>query len=96
MFKFNFFIKQYFTFLITLSLFALVTNSYAANNDDITFDDTPLDYALVLPDWFKLSFLEIKADIEEAKEQNKKGIIIYFGQKFCPYCKARLDRKSVV
>ena len=23
--------------------------------------------------------------------QNKKGLIIYFGQKFCPYCKAHIN-----
>lgn len=92
MFKSKLFIKQSLSSLIILSLFAFVTPGYAANGDDITFDDTPLDYALVLPDWFKLSFLELEADIEEAKEQNKKGIIIYFGQKFCPYCKAHLSK----
>lgn len=62
----------------------------ASNNNDIVFDDRPLDEPLVLPDWFKLSFLEIPEDIKEAKEQNKKGLIIYFGQKYCPYCKAHI------
>ena len=84
--------KQFLLLIVVLSLHAFSSNSYAVNSDDIIFDDKPLDYALVLPDWFKLSFLEIDADIKEAKEQNKKGLIIYFGQKFCPYCKAHLDK----
>jgi thioredoxin-related protein len=79
-------------FLIVLMMLCLTLNSYASTSDDITFDDKPLDYALILPDWFKLSFLELAADIKEVKEQNKKGLIIYFGQKFCPYCKAHLEK----
>lgn len=77
--------------LVSLFIFSLSIIGYAANNDDIVFDDRPLGDALVLPDWFKLSFLEIDSDITEAKEENKKGLIIYFGQKFCPYCKAHLE-----
>ncbi len=84
--------KQFLLLIVVLSLHGFSSNSYAVNSDDIIFDDKPLDYALVLPDWFKLSFLEIDADIKEAKEQNKKGLIIYFGQKFCPYCKAHLEK----
>jgi len=91
-FNANKFKKQLLTLLILLGLNSLFSiTSYAINNDPV-FDDKPLDYALVLPDWFKLSFLELEADIQEAKEQNKKGLIIYFGQKFCAYCKAHLER----
>ena len=77
--------------LFIFVMLSLTINAYASGNDAIKFDDRPLDEALILPDWFKLSFLEIAADIKEAKEQNKKGLIIYFGQKFCPYCKAHLE-----
>lgn len=77
---------------IALMLTCCITNiSFAASKADISFEDSPLDSPLLLPDWFKLSFLEIKDDITEAKESNKKGIIIYFGQKYCPYCKAHLS-----
>ena len=84
--------KQFLKLIIVLCISGLTITSYASNNDDITFDDRPLDDALILPDWFKLSFLELDADIKEAAEQNKKGLIIYFGQKFCPYCKAHLTK----
>ena len=77
-------------YFITLLFFSALTFNCYALSDDISFDDHPLDEPLILPDWFKLSFLEISTDIEEAKEQNKKGLIIYFGQKYCPYCKAHM------
>ena len=55
------------------------------------FDDTLLDEGVELPDWFKLSFLDIKEDIEEAKESGKKGLMLYFGMSKCPYCKALIE-----
>jgi len=78
--------------LILLLTLSCTFNAYSAIDEDINFSDRPLEEALTLPDWFKLSFLEIEDDIREAKEQNKKGLIIYFGQKFCPYCKAHLEK----
>lgn len=88
-------LKRSVNFLLPLALtLAFNMHSYAADQDveDVVFDDKPLEYALELPDWFKLSFLELETDIEEAKEQKKKGLIIYFGQKYCAYCKAHLER----
>lgn len=78
-------------FSVLLLAFSSISLCYATS-DAISFDDKPLEAPLVLPDWFKLSFLEIKDDINEARKQNKKGLIIYFGQKFCPYCKAHLEK----
>lgn len=62
------------------------------NPNDANFDDRPLKEDIVLPDWFKMSFLELKDDLSDARENKKKGLIIYFGQKRCPYCKALLER----
>ena len=85
--------KQLLLSLIVLGFSCLsINSSYAGIDNDLVFDDKPLDYALTLPDWFKLSFLELDTDIQEAKEDNKKGLIVYFGQKFCAYCKAHLER----
>lgn len=53
----------------------------------VVFDDAPLEDPLAFPDWFKLSFLDLREDIEEVKEAGKQGLIIYFGQKYCAYCK---------
>lgn len=55
------------------------------------FDDQPLDEPLSHPDWFKLSFLELQDDLDEAVAAGKRGLIIYFGQKYCAYCKELLQ-----
>ena len=55
------------------------------------FDDQPLAEPLEFPDWFKLSFLDLREDIREAGEAGKAGIIVYFGQKYCAYCKQFLE-----
>ncbi|KPJ93341.1 MAG: hypothetical protein AMJ55_08225, partial [Gammaproteobacteria bacterium SG8_15] len=47
----------------------------------IEFNDQPLELDLILPDWFKLSFLELQADLADAKEAGKWGILLYFGRK---------------
>lgn len=79
--------------LLTISLFygnKLLADESAA--EFIEFDDQPLEEELVLPDWFKLSFLELHNDLVDAKEAGKWGILIYFGRKDCPYCKAHLTK----
>ena len=60
-------------------------------SDFFEFNDEPLDTSLTLPDWFKLSFLDLSTDIADLKESNKRGLIVYFGQKDCAYCKAHLE-----
>ncbi|MDH5517636.1 MAG: thioredoxin fold domain-containing protein [Gammaproteobacteria bacterium] len=72
--------------LFFLSLFTLA--AFAA--EDI-FSDQTLTEKIILPDWFKLSFLDLQDDLDEAAANQKKGIIIYFGRKDCPYCKALLE-----
>ena len=42
------------------------------------------------PDWFKQSFLDIREDISEAAEQDKR-VLLYFYQDGCPYCKKLLE-----
>ena len=42
------------------------------------------------PKWFKQSFLDIREDIAEAAEQNKR-VVLYFYQDGCPYCKKLLE-----
>lgn len=57
-----------------------------SDNDSFKFDDTLLDEELVYPDWFKLSLGDLNDDIDEAREQGKFGIAVYYGQKRCAYC----------
>ena len=86
--------------LISFFVISITSNCYAISDDKLIFDDSPLKEALILPNWFKLSFLEISDEIKEAKERKKKGLIIYFGQKYCPYCKAHItnnwEQKDIV
>ncbi len=78
--------------LFWLVLFLALAPLASANVDtNDEFDDAPLADNLVLPDWFKVSFLDLQEDLDEALAAGKKGIIIYFGQKRCPYCKAHLE-----
>jgi len=58
------------------------------------FDDRPLEEPISLPSWFKLSFLELGEDLNEALQAGKRGLIVYFGQKYCAYCKALLSDLS--
>lgn len=78
---------------LMISLFyisSVVADESAA--DFIEFDDQPLAEELVLPDWFKLSFLELRNDLVDAKEAGKWGVLLYFGRKDCPYCKVHLNK----
>ena len=67
------------------------TTELAPDFGALAFDDTTLKEELYLPDWFKLSFLDLSDSLAEAREAGKQGIIIYFGRKDCPYCKAQLE-----
>ena len=77
--------------LVLLGLLLLVQGARAAQDGELSFDDRPLDEALTHPDWFKLSFLDLKEDLKEAESTGKRGVILYFGQKYCAYCKALLE-----
>ena len=60
------------------------------DDTQLEFNDLPLDDLLVHPGWFKTSFLDLQEDISEAAAAGKRGLIIYFGQKRCAYCKQLL------
>ena len=87
-----------FLFLVgTLVMLCCIARSaLAAAPDEVDdfplFDDQPLAEPLDFPDWFKLSFLNLPEDIEEAREAGKAGLIVYFGQKYCAYCKQFLEK----
>ncbi len=42
------------------------------------------------PAWFKISFLDLFEDIEEAADNNKR-LMVYYYQDGCPYCKKLLE-----
>jgi len=78
--------------LLVLSLFFFSYAFNASAVDDDVFSDEVLTSDITLPAWFKLSFLDLQDDLDEAISENKKGIIVYFGRKDCPYCKALLEK----
>jgi thioredoxin-related protein len=55
------------------------------------FDDFPLEELIQYPSWFKQSFLDLSEDLAEATAAGKQGIVVYFGQKRCAYCKMLMD-----
>ena len=59
--------------------------------DALQFDDQPLEEPLGFTDFFKLSFLDLQEDLQEAKAAGKAGIMVYFGQKYCAYCQKFLE-----
>ncbi len=59
--------------------------------DVLEFDDFPLEEPIGYPEWFKRSFLDLPEDLAEAISAGKKGIVVYFGQKRCPYCQMLLE-----
>ena len=80
-------------FVLLLSLAAVLFGAPPARAQDanLEFDDFPLDEPLTHPDWFKRSFLALPEDIQEAVGAGKKGIIVYFGQKRCAYCRMLME-----
>jgi len=75
--------------MICLVLLLVCTASVAQNKARYySFDDRMIDYDGEHPEWFKASFLDLNEDLTEALEKGKSGIILYFGQPNCPYCKA--------
>lgn len=85
--------KRYFVILpVLISLSIFVPGTLIAKEiDPIDFIDEPLKEEIILPDWFKVSFLDLKEDLDEALANGKRGLIVYYGQKLCPYCKAHLE-----
>lgn len=73
-------------------LLALCLNVLAEEGDELYFDDAQLEHSAVYPDWFKLSFLHLNEDLQEAVAEGKRGLIVYLGQEYCPYCEALLER----
>lgn len=80
---------MYRLFVLLLAFLALPLT--AAGETEYAFDDTPLDDLIVYPDWFKKSFLALDEDLQEAVDAGKFGLVVYFGQKRCAYCKKLMD-----
>ncbi|MDH3342442.1 MAG: thioredoxin fold domain-containing protein [Gammaproteobacteria bacterium] len=72
----------YIVCLSFISVYALASTE----TNDLDFDDAPLSQNLSHPKWFKKSSGDLRDDLQDALDANKKGLIIYFGQNRCSYC----------
>jgi len=45
----------------------------------------------VHPEWFKTSVLDLGEDLNDALQEGKKGLMVYFGLKRCSYCRAFME-----
>ncbi len=59
--------------------------------DALFVDDAPLEQHVEYPPWFRLSFLNMPEELREITAFDKRGVIVYYGQEYCPYCKAMLE-----
>jgi thioredoxin-related protein len=78
--------------LLAVGTAAVVHGSSGEDDESLLFDDRPLEQPLEFPDWFKLSFLDLRDDLKEATREGKDGLMVYFGQKYCAYCRAFLEK----
>jgi thioredoxin-related protein len=81
-----------FLLLVLLTVSPLPVLGAEGSDDAYPFDDSMLEEELVYPEWFKLSFGDLRKDLEEALAAGKKGIVVYFGQKRCSYCEQFLEK----
>ncbi len=79
-------------FLAVLLLLPLAGVVSADAEDFPTIDDTPRQIGLHAPDWFELSFLDFREDLERAVERGRMGLAIYFGMDHCPYCEVMIEK----
>jgi thioredoxin-related protein len=77
--------------LLAAGISAVVPAASEGDDDSLLLEDRPLEEPLELPDWFKLSFLDLRDDLDEVRKEGKDGLMVYFGQKYCAYCKAFLE-----
>lgn len=80
------------TLLLLFASISIIAAEVSFDKGFVQFDDAPLKEPLAFPDWFKLSFLDLREDIEEVRESGKQGLMVYFGQKYCAYCKQLLEK----
>ena len=80
------------TILLLMLSMPFTARSATGSDDTYAFDDSQLEEELVYPDWFKLSFGDLREDLKEAVAAGKKGIVLYFGQKRCSYCEQFLEK----
>lgn len=77
--------------IVAALLALLLTGGPLLAADALEFDDFPLQEPLSHPKWFKQSFLDLQEDLQAARDGGKSGIVVYFGQRRCAYCKQLME-----
>ncbi len=81
--------RIFFLVFIVFSLQLVIAASQAFETQEI--EDSPRVRNIQHPEWFKLSFLDLRDDLDEAAVEGKQGIIVYFSHKDCGYCEAMVE-----
>jgi len=71
--------------LLLLPILAWLAAPTAAAGNDETLTELQNPGYQAKPNWFKNSFLDIREDVAEAADDDKR-VILYFYQDGCPYC----------
>lgn len=50
----------------------------------------PHPYAIEIPSWFAVTFLEFPEDVKDAAREGKR-VMVYFGQDGCSYCRRLME-----
>lgn len=77
--------------IIIMALVCLVPlSAHSADSPEPVQQTTTFD-TFELPDWFKVSFLDLSEDNAEAVESNRH-LVVFFWQDFCGYCKNTIEK----
>lgn len=81
---------RYFSLVVLLVFCSLPVGSVAESMDRYRIGGHGQG-SVVYPSWFKQSFLDLRDDLADAREAQKRGIIVMFSQKNCSHCQAFID-----
>ncbi|MBK1673521.1 thioredoxin [Ectothiorhodospira shaposhnikovii] len=73
---------------VILGWLVLALSGSVCADDQPPIDDRPRLIGLQAPDWFHLSFLDLGEDLQTARDEGKRGLVVYLGMDDCPYCEA--------
>lgn len=77
--------------IMIMALISLVPlSAHSADSPEPVQQVTNYD-SFELPEWFKVSFLDLSEDNLEAAEANKH-LVVFFWQEFCAYCKNTIEK----
>lgn len=80
---------SFFSLIFTLLLLNIQSQAYAKSEGELNPGMVNPGHA-EQPSWFKVSFLDLFEDIEDAADNNKR-LLVYYYQDGCPYCTKLLE-----